>query len=421
MSHSSPTPAELRVREVPWEALAGVGPLLDAPLAEVLSGAPAERVLDRLLRRTPGLARAVRAAVAEAVFGVGLWRRRLQWQVQDADAPPRVLLAALVRDLGGRADAAALVGLAASLPPPRAPPEALAVRCSLPDWLAEELACCQGIDATALADALNRPGPICLRANPARTTRADLAALLAQEGIAADPAPLAAHGLVVRPAGSHRPNLYGSAAWREGAFELQDEASQLVGGLLGRPGERVLDACAGAGGKTLQLAAAVGEGGCVHACDPDLGRLGRLRARAERAGVAGRVRVEGARPPPGLQVDAALVDAPCSELGTLRRGPDLRWRLDPAAFDALPGLQLGLLDAAARCVRPGGRLVYATCTFRAEEDEAVALAFERGNPGFRRVAPAAASAVVTPEGFVRTWPQVHGTDAFFAAVWDQVA
>jgi 16S rRNA (cytosine967-C5)-methyltransferase len=118
-------------------------------------------------------------------------------------------------------------------------------------------------------------------------------------------------------------------------------------------------------------------------------------------------------------VDAALVDAPCSELGTLRRGPDLRFRLAPAAFEALPALQLELLARAAACVRPGGRLVYATCTFRGEEDEAVALAFERAHPGFRRVRPGCGAAVVTPEGFVRTWPHRHGADAFFAAVWER--
>jgi len=111
------------------------------------------------------------------------------------------------------------------------------------------------------------------------------------------------------------------------------------------------------------------------------------------------------------------VDAPCSELGALRRGPDLRWRIDPGTFAALPALQLGILSRAARHVRPGGRLVYATCTFRRAENVEVVLAFEGAHPGFARVAPEVSDEVLSADGFFRTWPQRHGTDAFFAAAW----
>jgi 16S rRNA (cytosine967-C5)-methyltransferase len=188
----------------------------------------------------------------------------------------------------------------------------------------------------------------------------------------------------------------------------------------------VLDLCAGAGGKTLQLAAAVGPGGRVHAVDPDAERLERLRARTARAGATPWVEVHGELPPEGLVVDRALVDAPCSELGPLRRGPDLRWRLDPATFAALPALQGALLARAAGHVRPGGRLVYATCTFRREEDEDVAEAFEAAHPEFTRVPALPSGAVgpgaelaelVGPDRFLRTWPHRHGTDGFFAAAW----
>ncbi len=122
-----------------------------------------------------------------------------------------------------------------------------------------------------------------------------------------------------------------------------------------------------------------------------------------------------------MVVDRALVDAPCSELGALRRGPDLRWRMDPSAFGALPARQGEILARAAAGVRAGGRLVYATCTFRAEEDEGVAVEFERAHPGFRRIQPALAGEALTPEGFVRTWPHRHGTDGFFAAVWEKAS
>jgi 16S rRNA (cytosine967-C5)-methyltransferase len=372
-------------------------------------------VLDRLLRARPGLGREARAAVAEAVFGVGLWRRRLAWHA-GGDAPPRLLLAALVRDLGGEPDAEAILGLpAGGLPPARGAPGSTADRWSLPDWLAEVLARAAGDEAEALAAALALPGPICLRANLLRTDRERLAERLRGEGVSTRPGLLAPACLVSL---SPRPNLLALPAFRGGLLEVQDEASQLVAAVVGaRPGESVLDACAGAGGKTLALAAEVGAGGRVHAVDPDPGRLARLRARARRAGAEGIVAVHGPGGPPGPIVDRALVDAPCSELGALRRGPDLRWRIDPASFAALPALQRSILADAAAHVRPGGRLVYATCTFRREEDEEVALAFERDHPGFARQRPQTEASTVTPEGFLRTWPHRHGTDGFFAAVW----
>jgi 16S rRNA (cytosine967-C5)-methyltransferase len=408
--------AEERLRAIPWHALRGLAPALDAPLSETLAGAPAAAVLARVLRARPGLAADGRAAVAEAVLGVALWRRRLRAQLRADAAPPRVLLAALLRDLAAREDAAELCELSgADLPAPRPPPEPLADRFSLPDWLADELRSAAGAEAEALADALGLPGPVCLRVNTLRTAPAALAARLAREGVSTRPGAYAPACLVVT---SPRPNVYGLASHRAGLFEVQDEASQLAGNAVGAgPGDEVLDLCAGAGGKTLLLAAAVGPGGRVHAADPDAERLARLGRRVSRAGAAGVVAVHGTVPPERLAVDRALVDAPCSELGALRRGPDARWRLDPASFSALPPLQLELLVRAARHVRPGGTLAYATCTFRRDEDEAVALAFEAAEPGFERRAPHAPAAVLTPEGFLRTWPHRHGTDAFFAATW----
>ncbi len=406
----------LRALSAAWEPLRALAPALDAPLAEVLAGAPADAMLARFLRGRAALDAGSRAAAAEAVLGVGLWRRRLLFQLGVPAAPPRHLLAALVRDLGGRADAEALAGLpAGTLAPPRPPPEELTDRYSLPDWLADELRAAAGAEAAALADALDLPGPVCLRANLLRGSRDAVAARLAAEDVSTRPGRLAPACLVVT---SPRPNVLGLAAHREGLFEVQDEGSQLLGAALGaRPGDAVLDACAGAGGKTLQLAADVGPAGRVHAADPDAARLARLRTRAARAGAAGVVSVHGSSPPADLAVDRALVDAPCSELGALRRGPDLRWRLDPAAFGGLPALQLGILAGAAAHVRPGGTLVYATCTFRRAENEGVALAFEAAYPAFERTAPHLPSEVLGPDRFLRTWPHRHGMDAFFAAAW----
>ena len=382
-------------------------PELGPALAAVLAGQAAERVVDRFLRAHRTLGGDARWAVKEAIYGVAVWRRRLAWHATPSRSP-LLLLAALLRDLAGFEAAEALLGVA--LPPPRPPPTDLAARFSLPDWLADALAREVGEEAAALADALNLPGPVALRPNLLRTTPAALAARLAAEGVETRRGGLARHALVVV---SRTVNVYGSPSWRDGWFEVQDEASQLVGQLVdARPGEQVLDLCAGAGGKSLQLAAAVGPRGAVHAADPDAGRLRRLRERAARAGAAEVIRVHGASPPLDLRVDAALVDAPCSELGALRRGPDRRF--SPPDFGGFPALQLDLLARAARHVHPGGRLTYAVCTLRREEGEEVARAFESSHPRWERrrgVDPGDAS------GFVRTWPHRHGADGFFAAAW----
>ena len=344
---------------------------------------------------------------------MGLWRRRLRFHAGEG-APPLLLLASLLRDLAGRPDAEILCALpAGALPAPVPPPSDLATRWSLPDWLAATLVRETGDEAPLLAEALCQPGPIFLRVNRARIDRGALAQGLAAEGIATRPTRLAPDGLQVL---SPRPNLLALPSFREGLLEVQDEGSQLLGEAVGaRPGEVVLDLCAGAGGKTLQLAATVGPEGVVHACDPDGARLARLRERATRAGAV--VAVHGSEPPADLVADCVLVDAPCSELGALRRGPDLRFRLDPATFAPLPALQLGILGRAAEHVRPGGRLVYATCTLRREEDEEVARAFASRRPDF--TSSDALPGLSGGEGFLRLWPHRHGTDGFFAAAWER--
>ncbi|HEU4382960.1 MAG TPA: RsmB/NOP family class I SAM-dependent RNA methyltransferase [Anaeromyxobacteraceae bacterium] len=411
-----------RLASLPWEALETVAADLDGPIGRVLGGEAAERVLDRLLRDQPGLGGPGRRAAAEAVFGVGLWRRRLAWHLGREEAAPRLFLASLLRDLARlRGDASeALCALApGSLPPPRPPPPDLARFHSLPDWLAAILAREAGDEAAALADALNRPGPACLRANRARATREDLAARLEREGLAVRRGRLAPDALLVETPGR---SLLPLPSFREGLFEVQDEGSQLAGeAVAARPGDEVLDLCAGAGGKTLQLAAALGGRGRVHAADPDGERLDRLRRRAARAGVAGLVEVCGAAPPAGLRVSRVLVDAPCSELGALRRGPDLRFRLDPGSFGRFPPLQRALLEAALGHLGPRGRLVYATCTLRREENEEVALEFERSHPELRRAPAARDPSLLGADGFLRLWPHRHDTDGFFAAAWERRA
>jgi 16S rRNA (cytosine967-C5)-methyltransferase len=399
-----------RLRAVPWRALAAQLRELEPALQSVLSGRPAERVLDAYLRAHRAFTPEERTAAAEAIFGVGLWRRRLYVQA-GADASPRQLVLALVRDVAGVGDAVDT----SELPAPRPPPASLAEFFSLPDWLSDTLVRELGGEAPALCDAISRPGPICLRANALKISRAELLEELAREGIAADPGAHAPYAVVLRA----RANLLGTAAQQEGRFEAQDEGSQLLAELVGaKPGERILDLCAGAGGKTLALAASLQNRGALYAYDEDAQRLDRLRQRASRAGVSGLRVFQPGGLPEALEVDRVLVDAPCSELGALRRGPDLRFRIDPASFPALQTLQAQLLRRAARHVAPGGRLVYATCTLRGEENEHVAQAFLAEDPGFRLIAPPCAPTFVEG-GFFRSLPHRHGTDGFFAAVMER--
>ncbi|HUJ27782.1 MAG TPA: RsmB/NOP family class I SAM-dependent RNA methyltransferase [Myxococcales bacterium] len=399
-----------RLRGVPWDALD-----IDAAppaLAAVLSGAPAEREVERVLRANRGFSGEQRRAMAEAIFGVGLWRRRLAWQARldftrlyiGAPAPhpmailsagsdiPLILLACLIRDL---AFAPLAPRLAIHAPPPRdGEPPRLADRWSLPDWLEAVLERELG-DPDAFCAAVATPGPVCLRANRLLNARDELAAALRFEGIETRPALRAPDALVVE---TPQANLFGCAAWREGRFEPQDEGSQLLGSLVEpAPGDTVLDLCAGAGGKSLLLAA---QGARVFAHDIDAEKLTRLRARARRARADAAIEIV---PAPRF-ADRVLIDAPCSELGALRRGPDLRWRLQPDP--SFPKAQRALLETAAPLARE--RLVYATCTLTRAENEEVAEEFEQAHTEFRRA-----------RELWRVLPHTDGTDGFFAAVWDR--
>ncbi|MFE8601120.1 RsmB/NOP family class I SAM-dependent RNA methyltransferase [Archangium violaceum] len=388
-------------------------------LSLILSGSPAERVLDRTLRSHRDLSREQRQALAEALFNVGLWRRRLGFLLGNTDATPSALLFAFLHGLAGvpSGEAARFSGVGAPLPLSSEEPPSLALRYSLPDWLAEHFSRELGPAADDFCAHLNVPGPITLRVNPLRTSREALAERLRSEGVETRPgtlSPLALH--VVGP----RPNLYGLDSLREGLFEVQDEGSQLLGLLVeARPGESVLDLCAGAGGKTLQLAAAMENRGKLLSYDPDAGRLDRLLQRCSRAGVSN-VQVLRA-PPEGMLVDRVLVDAPCSELGSLRRGPDARFRLEPSSLSEPPRVQRDILARAGRLVRPGGRVVYATCTLNRAENEEVVLSFLRESPGFRLGPPGAGwlDPSCVRDGFLFCAPHSHGTDGFFAAVLER--
>jgi len=304
----------------------------------------------------------------------------------------------------------------------------IALRWSLPDWLAALLVDDLGAaDAEALAEALNQRAPMTVRANRLVGDREALAAALASEGIETEPGRFAADALHV----IGRTNLFGLNAFRKGAFEAQDEGSQLIAELVAPPPRGlVVDYCAGAGGKTLAIAAALGGRGRVVACDVHKNKLTELKRRAKRAGVTNaqsvRLDEEGWAPP--LErlrggADRVLVDAPCTGIGALRRNPEARWRLTPADLQRLPVQQLEICERALDLVAPGGRLIYATCTVTSVENRNVVDKLTTVHPELETVTAREiwgaerAEPVTDPSGtFLELFPHRHGTDGFFAAV-----
>jgi 16S rRNA (cytosine967-C5)-methyltransferase len=297
----------------------------------------------------------------------------------------------------------------------------LSVTLSHPRWLADRRLRTVGFEA-AIAWALfdNAPAPVTLRVNTLKTTPAALAAALAEHGVIVEPARFAPDGLEVV---SGQP--IATPLFETGLFFVQDEASQLVALAAGaRPGERVLDACAAPGGKTVAMAAAMGDRGLVVAGDLRGRRVGLLGETVARSGARSvrLVRLDAGEPPFGAAFDLVLLDAPCSGLGTIRRDPEIRWRRTPADLASLAARQLALLGAATDAVRPGGRLLYATCSSEPEEnEEVVAALLERRTDvvvepiWFAHRGGADAAPLVTAEGFLRTRPDLHGLEGFFAA------
>jgi len=403
----------------------------EAALRELMRFAgPADQVLSRYLRAHGELGQRDRAFIAEAGFAV--LRRRRSLEAAAASTEPRELLAAaLVRVLGfsGRALGERLdAELVERVRSARADAWPDAVRADLPDWLWQRLAAERGHDeALRLAQGLLNPAPLDLRVNLARISREDVLSRLAHDGIAAGATPYSPAG--VRLAG--KPAINHHALFRDGLVEVQDEGSQLLALVLApRRGEMVADYCAGAGGKTLALAMLMRGSGRVYAMDVSAKRLAALGARAARAQVnnvhsialagdndARAKRLAG-------KLERVLVDAPCSGFGTLRRNPDLKWRHDAVAIGELAQKQRRILESAARLVRPGGRLLYATCSILREENDAIADDFQAAHPEFRALSCAellAAQRIALDTGErLRLAPHLHGTDGFFAAAFERL-
>lgn len=293
-------------------------------------------------------------------------------------------------------------------------PDAIAVEC--PEWAAASLKQRFGKNFTHEMQALLQPAPLDLRVNPLKATREDILAELIKLGLKAAPCPLSPYGIRV----AERPNLAALLMLKNGAVEIQDEGSQLVAFLVdAKPGMRVVDFCAGAGGKTLAIAAQMQNKGRITACDVLENRLKRSAERFRRAGAHNiEIKPLSSERDPWVKkhkgaFDRVLVDAPCTGTGAWRRNPDARWRSLGPGLKALVKLQADILDSAARLVKPGGRLIYATCSLLREENERQIEKFLAEHADFKIVL------YKTDGDYLSLTPAQHGTDGFFAAVMER--
>lgn len=301
---------------------------------------------------------------------------------------------------------------------------------SLPEWLAEMLVSQYGDRALPLAMALSKRAPMTVRANTLKGDADALAAELTESGFATSRGEYAENALVFET----RTNIFGLAGFKRGLFEAQDEGSQLIAELVAPPPKaKVVDYCAGAGGKTLALSALMENRGRIIAADVNARKLAELRRRAKRAGAGNIFATElsdeplASLPKPleawRMKADRVLVDAPCTGVGALRRNPEIRWRLGPGDPARLAKLQLDILENAYELVKPGGRLIYATCSVLRSENQDVVASFLERHSDALTFAPKEiwGRAKATPlvdesERFMTLFPDVHGTDGFFVAI-----
>ncbi len=408
---------------------------------------PADAVANDFFRNRRFIGSGDRRAVSDRTWRVLRTRRRLAWWLErgGASAVPRLLVAASLllegwtlegvghSYSGGRFapekltpdEATALGALERHTLDHPDMPEAVAL--DVPDWVVPHLRARFGDTLGAELSAMQAEAPLDLRANLLKATRDQVQAALAEEGIAAAPTPISPWGLRVEG----RRKVSTGKAFQSGLVEIQDEGSQIVAALVGaRPEMRVADWCAGAGGKTLALAMTMDNRGHVAACDVSAPRLESAVRRLRRAGVHN---VERHLVEPGDKwakrragsFDRVLVDAPCTGIGTWRRNPDARLRLRPEDLAELVPKQAMILEQAARLVRVGGWLVYATCSLLAEENETQVEGFLARHPGFATVPLERAWALPGPPPcpgpFLSLTPRLHDTDGFFAAVLERTA
>jgi 16S rRNA (cytosine967-C5)-methyltransferase len=409
--------------------------IVDALTVMLAAREPADAQLNRYFREHRNLGVRDRALVADTAYAA-LRRRRLLESVTPTASPREIALAALVKLQGvglSQIESAVkpeerdwLAKLKAldleSLP--------LEVRVDLPDWVIARLRPLLGDEGLVeLARGLQEAAPLDLRVNTLKAPREAVLDRLAFDETPAEATRYSPIGVRLRG----KPALQRHPMFLDGAVEVQDEGSQLLGLLVQpRRGEMVVDFCAGAGGKTLQMGAAMHSSGRLYAFDVSERRLDNLAPRLKRSGLSNvhpqRIANENDAKVKRLRgkIDRVLVDAPCTGLGTLRRNPDLKYRQTEEGLAELTAKQRSILEAAAALVKPGGRLVYGTCSLLPEENEAIVEAFLAAHPAFHLVP---AREVLEKQGirvplegpYLRLYPHVHGTDGFFAAVMDREA
>lgn len=414
------------------------GALIDltaALLTEVLRFEhPADKSLSAFFRRQRALGPKERHAIAETVYEV-LRRRAVLQHLAQGGTGPMVRRLVLLAWQGGEGLLERAVTPAESqwlahvrtLPLDALPPR---LQRNFPAWVDEALGAAMPVsELDALAASLLVSAPLDLRVNTLRGSREQVQQALADEGVQAQPTPFSPWGLRVQG----KPAINRMPVFLDGRVEVQDEGSQLLALLTGASrGQMVVDFCAGAGGKTLALGAMMRNTGRLYAFDTSAHRLAEFQPRLARSGLSNvhpaaiaHERDDRVRRLSG-KIDCVLVDAPCTGLGTLRRNPDLKWRQSPTAVAELVPRQTAILASAARLLRPGGRLVYATCSLLPAENEEVAAAFEAAHA--REFEPLSAATLLAQArvedaagldsgGRLRMWPHRHGTDGFFAAVW----
>ncbi len=398
---------------------------------------PADRFLRDWFRARRYAGSKDRAAIAERVYSVFRHRASFAWLL-DNESPRSLVIASLLAEGKTAEEIAALFGDGPYAPapltgeerasiarPPANPP--LHVQGEYPAWLEPELNRAFGDDLLAEMQAMAARAPVYMRVNTLKASRNEVINALHSLGFKAEPAPYAPEGIRV-PSAEGLSALQRSVLFEQGTFEFQDEASQIAAVLCAaKPGQRALDLAAGAGGKSLALAAAMQNQGEVLAFDDTAQRLKPLRERTQRAG-ATIITIAEKRGGPlwgNGKFDVVLVDAPCSGSGTWRRSPELKWRLTQEKLNGLAKLQDWLIADGARHTKPGGRLVYATCSILPVENEDRIEAFLKSAPDFAIVDAASVwrEAVQTepPPGmgkYFHASPRCTGTDGFFVCVME---
>ena len=397
------------------------------------ASAPADTQLRQFFRDNRSLGQRDRGLVADTVY-MALRRRRMLEHITPNATPREIALATLVKLQGIGAsqieavlkgDERAWLGRLKAEDLDALP---FAIRADLPDWVIERLRRSMGEDAILeLARGLQQSAPLDLRVNTMKAPRGAVLDRLAFDEIAANPTRHSPLGVRL----TEKPALNQHPMFLDGAVEVQDEGSQILGMLVeARRGEMIVDFCAGAGGKTLQMGAAMNSTGRLYAFDVSDKRLANLAPRLKRSGLSNVFpqRIAGENDPKVKRlrgkIDRVLVDAPCTGLGTLRRNPDLKMRQSAAGLVELNAKQRAILAAAATLVKPGGRLVYGTCSLLVEENEDIVREFLAAHPDFRLV-PAKeilARLNLNLKGagdYMHLYPHIHDTDGFFAAVMER--